>query len=164
MTVTAHIFPNFVTAMGSHSVNLSTDTLKCGLVASGTDPNTGGAAGWDAYTTVANFLTNGTYPQTEVSTSGTGYTRAALATVGWSLSGLYTTLTVSVNPSWATSTISAVRAFFYDYTAGGSSDTAGLMMCYWDFGGTDSDSAGTYTLTLPTANAVTQALLQYTAS
>jgi len=57
-----------------------------------------------------------------------------------------------------------VSAFFYDYTAGGNSDTAGLMIAWWDFAGTDSDTAGTFTLTMPSANGVAGALWQITAS
>lgn len=163
MAVTAHVFPNFHQLLATKQLSYASSpaTLKVGLVATGTDPNTGGAAGWDGYKFVADFLTNGTYPQTE--SVGTGYSRQALTSVSVATSGLYTTLVVGTNPSWTTSTISAVRAFFYD-TQVGSADASYPLICYWDFGGTDSDTAGTYTLTMPTANSVAGALVQITAS
>jgi hypothetical protein len=153
MAQAAHIFPNFTQQMGlgsssSTPINLSTDTLKVGLVASGTF---NWVASTQAYTTVAQFLTNagsgGGGALTEVSTSGTGYTRQALTSVTYTETGLVSTLTCA-NPSWTNATFSSVYAFFYDYTAGGSSDTNGIVLCYWDFGGTQTVTSATFTLTI----------------
>ena len=169
MALTAHVFPAWQQACMNGKVDIAgttPDTLKVGLISAGSAAlATAGAAAWDGYTTVASFLTNGTYPLTEVlTTGGTGYTRQALTSVSVNLTGLYTSLVVGTNPSWYASTISAVGAFFYDYTAGGSSDTAGLMIAWWDFAGTNTDSNGVYTLVMPTANAVANVLWQVTAA
>lgn len=151
MAQAAHIFPGFTQAMGVNSgpVNLSSDTLKVGLVAGGSTFNWVSAT--QAYTTVSQFLTNsgsgGGGALTEVSTSGTGYIRQALTSVTYTESGLVSTLTCS-NPSWSAATFTAVYAFFYDFTAGGSSDTNGLMLCYWDFGGNQTVAGATFTLTI----------------
>ena len=164
MALTAHVLPNVHQVLMTKQLSLNNvDALKGGLVASGTNPNTGGSAAWAGYKTVADFLTNGTYPQTEVSTSGTGYTRQALTSVSVSTTGLFTTLVVGTNPSWAASTISAVAAFFYD-AAVDTNDTTRLMLAWWDFGGTNTDSNGVYTLIMPTANSVAGALVQITAA
>lgn len=148
MAATAHIFPAFTQAMGTHSVNLSSDTLKVGLAS--------GTFNWvtatEAYSTVSQFLTNagsgGGGALTEVSYSGaTPSSRISLASVTYSQSGLVSTLTCA-NPAWTTATWTANYAFFYDYTAGGNSDTAGLLICYWDFGGAQTITGQTFTLTI----------------
>lgn len=152
MTVTAHVFPSFVWQLGAKAVSLTGDSLYAGLIASGTYSFGGGANGTKPLH-VADFLagdgTNGAL--TEVSTSGTGYSRQLLTSVAVAPSsdayttGLTYTLTCA-NPSWAASTISAKYAFFYDNTFGGGTDANNLIICYWDFGGTNSSSSGNFTL------------------
>jgi|SRR6185437_2282975 len=153
MAQAAHIFPGFTQAMGGGSatpveLTTSVDTLKVGLVASGTF---NWVSATQAYTTVSQFLTNagggGGGALTEVSTSGTGYTRQALTSVTYTETGLVSTLTCA-NPSWTSATFTANYAFFYDFTAGGSSDTNGLLLCYWDFGGNQTVTSATFTLTI----------------
>jgi hypothetical protein len=148
MAVAAHIFPNFTQAMGTHSINLSSDTLKVGLAS--------GTFNWvtatEAYTTVSQFLANagsgGGGALTEVTYTGaTPASRITLSSVTYTNTGLVSTLTAG-NPSWTTATWTADYAFFYDYTAGGNSDTAGLLICYWDFGGAQTIAGQTFTLTV----------------
>lgn len=164
MAVVSHVYPVFV---GSHNASaLASDTIKVLLVAS-TSP----AYTWNAtsqgHATVTNFLAgSGAGALTEVSTSGTGYTRqtlSGLSVVQTTGSTAYTTLKCTGTIAWASSTISATYALFYDYTLGGNSDTAGVPLAYWDFGGTQSTSSATFTLTLPTsAGGVSTALLEFT--
>ena len=135
MAQAAHVFPVYTQNMGANTVtqiNMSIDTLKVLLVASGTF---NWVAATEAYTTVSQFLTNsgsgGGGALTEV--SGGSYSRQALTSVTFTESGLVSTLTCA-NPSWASATFSAVYAMFYDYSAGGSSDTAGvpyLLLGLW---------------------------------
>jgi len=148
MTAAAHIFPSFTQAMGVHSINLSSDTLKVGLAS--------GTFNWvtatEAYSTVSQFLANagsgGGGALTEVSYSGASpASRITLSSVTYTQTGLVSTLTCA-NPSWTTATWTADYAFFYDYTAGGNSDTAGLLICYWDLGGNQTISGQTFTLTI----------------
>lgn len=148
MAAAAHIFPSFTQSMGTHSVNLSSDTLKVGL-ASGTF---NWVSATEAYSTVSQFLANagsgGGGALTEVVYTGASpASRFTLTSVTYTESGLVSTLTCAA-PSWTTATWTADYAFFYDYTAGGSSDTAGLLICYWDFGGNQTIAGQTFTLTV----------------
>jgi hypothetical protein len=141
MAGTAHFFPNFqqslATASGGARLVGTVDTLKIGLVATGSTFNW--VAATEAYTTVSSFLTNagsgGGGALTEV--SGGSYARQTLTGVALTQSANVNTLTASspINFPTATANYSASYAFIYDYTAGANSDTAGLMVCYWDFGG-----------------------------
>lgn len=156
MAQAAHVFPNFtqqaLTASGP--VNLSTDTLKVGLVNSTSTFNW--VAATEAYTTVSQFLTNagagGGGALTEV--SGGSYTRLSLSSVTITESGLVSTLTCA-NPTWSNVTFSTNYAFFYDFTAGGSSDINGVMICYWDFGGTQTVTSSSFVLTINASGLVT---------
>lgn len=148
MAVAAHIFPSFTQAMGTHSVNLSSDTLKVGL-ASGTF---NWVAATEAYSTVSQFLTNsgsgGGGALTEVTYTGASpASRISLASVAFTETGLVSTLTAT-SPQWLTGTWTANYAFWYDYTAGGNSDTAGLLICYWDLGGPQQITSQNFTLTI----------------
>jgi hypothetical protein len=146
MTVVAHYFPEFELQMGGKDVNLSSDTLTVGLIASGTF--TWGSTP-EGYTYVSQFLAgDGTHGAlTEVSVSGTGYTRQNLSGVSFAASGEVVTLTASTNPSWTGATFSAVYGFLYDSTVG-SGDSSHPIICYWDFGGTQTASGVTFTLTV----------------
>jgi hypothetical protein len=165
MAVTAHVFPNFTQQMGEKNAGGSTsqitltnansgtvDTLKVALFT--------GTFNWvsatQAYTTIGQFLSNsgsgGGGALTEV--TGTGYSRQALTTVTYTTSGLVNTLTCA-NPSWSASTFTANYAAFYDYTTAASSDTNGLLICYWDLGGAQSVSGSTFTLTISGSGLVT---------
>ena len=164
MTAAAHIFPNFTQQMGELKAGGATsqitltnansgtvDTLKVGLAGTGAQLFNWVAA-TEAYTTAANFLANagtgGGGALTEV--SGGGYSRQSLSGVTYTTSGLVNTLNCTSPITWsATANWSAQYAFFYDYTAGGNSDSTGLLICYWDFGGSVSVvNGGTFTLTI----------------
>jgi hypothetical protein len=156
MAVTAHIFPNYTQVMGTfHSAGTgqvaltgTPNTIKVGLAT--------GVFNWvaatEAYTTVSQFLTNagsgGGGALTEVVYTGASpASRQTLSGVSYSTTGLVNTFTAS-SPSWTGATWTAAYAFFYDFTAGGSSDTTGLMIAYWDLGGSQSVAANTFTLTI----------------
>lgn len=152
MAVTAHYFPKFETKLGAAAVNLSSDTLNVGLVASGT--YTWGSTP-ESQTWVSDFLTTGDGTHgalTEV--SGGGYSRQALSGVSFSSSGEVVTLTASTNPSWTSATFSCVYGFLYDATVG-SGDSSHPIILYWDFGGTQSVSGATFTLTINGSGLVT---------
>lgn len=163
MAVTAHVYPNAVQLLTQKAIDWqggTVDTIKV-LLATGT-------YAWnatsEAHTTVTQFLAgSGAGALTE--TSGTGYSRLSLSSVAVATSGLYTSLTAASPIQWTSATFSASYALFYDYTAGGGSDTAGVPICYWDLGGTQSCSNGSFTLTLGTGlPSVANCLIQFTAS
>jgi hypothetical protein len=146
MAGTQHVFPEFQQKLGSKVANLTSDTLEVGLIASGTF--TWGATP-QGYTYVSQYLAgDGTHGAlTEVSTSGTGYTRYSLVSPAYTTSGEVSTLTCSTNPSWASATFSTVYGFLYDATVGGG-DSSHPIICYWDWGGTKSPSAEPWTITI----------------
>lgn len=137
--------------MATKAVSLTVDTLNVGLIASGTF--TWGATP-EGYTFVSSFLAgDGTHGAlTEV--SGGGYSRQGLSGVSVGVSGEVVTLTASTNPSWTSATFSTVYAFLYDATVGGS-DSAHPIIAYWDFGGSQSVSASTFTLVIGGSGLVT---------
>ena len=145
MARSQHFFPAFQTLMGNKGVNLSSDTLTVGLIASGTFT---WSATPEAYQYVSSFLagdgTNGAL--TEVSTSGTGYSRMNLAGVSYSASGEVITLTAS-SVLWSTATFSTVYGFLYDASVG-SADSSHPIIAYWDFGGTQTATAQPFQLSV----------------
>lgn len=161
MALTSHPFPNYTAQAFTHNTNQidlsggTVDTLKVGLIAA-SNTFTWGATP-EAYTTVSQFLAgDGTHGAlTEVTYgSSTPSTRITLSGITFSTSGEVTTLSCT-SPQWTGATWTSTYAFFYDYTAGGNSDSAGLLVCYWDFGGSQSVSGAPFTLTVPGSGLVT---------
>ena len=163
MAVSAFVWPNVDQASITKTFNLGAaqDSLYVMLYATGTFTWSAGSFTPRTYTTVSQFTagdgTNGAL--VEVSTSGTAYTRQALTGVSATTTGQVTTLTCA-NPTWPSSTISAKYAVFFDAGTGGSGVTANdagsnKLLCYWDFGGTNSSSSGSFTLTIAGGGLIT---------
>lgn len=149
MAVTAHVFPTLDLAIGTKTVNFTSDTLRVLLVASGTYTWNSTA---QAQTHVSDFLGgSGGGALTEV--TGGGYARLTLGSVTYTDSALVTTLTCA-NPSWSSVTFSAVYAAFFDNTVGGT-DATNQLLCYWDFGGAQSVTSATFTLTISGSGLIT---------
>lgn len=149
-----HFFPVFQSLLSTKVINLTTDTFMAGLIASGTF--TWGSTP-QTYEYVSQFLagdgTDGAL--TEVSTSGTGYSRLALPSVSFSTSGEVNTFTCN-NVIWNPATFSASYAFFYDATVG-SGDSSHPILAYWDFGGSEPASNTPFTLSPNASGLVTWA-------
>ncbi len=144
MTAAAYFQPKFEqNHVGKKLVNLSSDTLTVGLIASGTLASRGTAEGYEF---VSDLLANGGSALTEVSTSGTGYTRQNLASVTYTVSALVVTLT-SANPSWTSTAFTTVYGWLHDETASSGTDATRPLIAIWDFGGTQTAS-GTWGLTV----------------
>lgn len=129
-------------------VHLSTDTYKILLL------KVGATGTYDATVTNAGTPGTGTPSLANVGTdetSGTGYTTGGVAMSGFttSFSGTSVWLTWTTNPSWAASTISAIGAILYNVTQGNK------VVAIISFGGTVTDTSGTFTITLPAAGAGT---------
>jgi hypothetical protein len=150
MASAAHYFPVFETLMGTKAINLTSDTLKVGLIASGTF--TWGTTP-EGYEYNSQFLAgDGTHGSlTEV--SGGGYSRQTLTGVSLTNSGEVVTLTCS-NPAWTSATFSTVYGWIYDSSVG-SGDSSYPIILYWDFGGTQSVSGATFTITINASGLVT---------
>lgn len=84
--------------------------------------------------------------------SGTGYTAggAAMVNVSPSTSSATAFVNFSPNPSWTTATFSATAAMIYNNSRRGPTATRALGT--YDFGGTQTVSAGTFTAVMPTAD------------
>src|ERR1017187_5181305 len=155
MAVTAHVFPSFSLNALKKTLDVypGNDALDVLLITSGT--YTWGATP-ETQTHVSEFLagagTNGALGEV-LTTGGTNYTRQALSGVTLGDSGLVTTLDCN-NPSWAAATFSAKYALFYDSTVGGT-DSTNQIICYWDFGSSQSVTATSFTLTINVAGLVT---------
>jgi len=151
MAVTAHAFPSLSLNGLQKTLNASTDSLQILLIASGTYT-------WNstsqAHTHVSDFLAgSGTGALTEVSTSGTNYTRRTLGSVTLTDSGLVTTLTCA-NPTWSSASFGTVYACFFDNSVGGT-DSTNQLLCYWDFGSPQSVLTTAFTVSLNAAGLLT---------
>ena len=134
MAVTPHVFPQAVQRLlADKSMDLNTDSLKVMLLSAYTWSN--------AHSTITAVKAAGT------EATGTGYTAggATLAGVTVATSGLVTTLDCN-DVTWTTSTVSAAHAVFYD--AQGGTDATNYPLVHWDLGGTQSTTAGTFSLTI----------------
>lgn len=152
MAVTAYFQPKFQSdQLGKKTINLTSDTLNVGLIASGTLAARGTSEGYEF---VSDLLANGGSALTEVSTSGTGYTRKSLTSVTYTQSALVVTLTAA-NPSWTSATFSTVYGWIHDETASSGTDATRPLIAIWDFGGTQTVSGATFTLTVNASGLVT---------
>ena len=153
--ITANCKLNFLT--GGHNFNasggLTYKMLLIKVAPSGTYDQT-----------LANVGTpgTGTPSTTNVGTdevTGTGYTSGGftLTNVNPALSSNVATTSFSVNPSWTTATFSATSAVIY--TSDATLGTAGRTVGNYDFGGTQSVSAGTFTVVIP-ANTSSTAIIR----
>ena len=144
-TPAGHFFPAFETLLASKAIDLTTDTLEFGLVASGTF--TFGATPL-TYEFVSQFLagdgTNGAL--TEVSTTGTGYARQTLTDVTFVHSGENITLSAA-NLVFEDATFTTVYGFLLDSTVG-TTDATHPILTYFDWGGPQSASGAAMTFTV----------------
>lgn len=144
MAVTSHVYGKFIGSLAAKDVNLSSDSIKCMLLSAYTP-----AQGTHQF--LADVIAAGT------EASGTGYTAGgvALTSVTWTLSGETYTLNGTI-PAWSTTggSLAAAFAVFYDATPG--TNATDPVICYWDLGGTQTSSNGSFTLT-PNASGIVTA-------
>lgn len=144
-TVTAHVFPQFQLGLASKLQNLSSDSIKVAL------SNAAGPVGLATTGVQAAKLFTDWTSNVAAEITGTGYTAGGvlLTSVVSSVTGNVWTFSAA-SPSWASSTITANQAIFYDSTA-----STEQLIAFWDFGGAVSDTSGTYTLTINASGIVT---------
>lgn len=141
MAVTAKMYGKFLLSLADKQVDLDTDTLKVMLCTSAYTPDQ------DSHqfkSSVTNEVT------------GTGYTATgqALTSVTVAYNAGTNTLTLdAADPAWASSTITARYAVFYD--ASPASDATRPLISYVDFGADVVSSAGAFTITLDAAGIAT---------
>jgi hypothetical protein len=136
----AHFFPYAAQQIGEKQISLTADNIWIMLIASGDSPD---PSAWNAYQFLADFTGSSDFPQTEV--AGTGYTAGGqlLTSPALTYSGLTVTWTFA-NPAWASSTITAIRAVFYDKSVG-AGPTSYPLIAWDDFGTSVASSAGLWT-------------------
>lgn len=142
MAVTAHSYTKLGLSLGTKLVNFNSDAFKVMLLSAYTVGTTQDTAQF-----VSDVLAVGT------EASGTGYTAGGLAigSTSFTESGHVYTFGSTATLQWTGSTITAAYALFYDSTPG--SNATNPVLGYWDFGGNQSSSDGTFTLSL-TGNAI----------
>lgn len=146
MAAAAHVFPKYDLDALNRNANLGTLNSSTVLVA-GLIHSSSPAVTWNStsqgYQTVSDFLANGGSALTEE--SGTGYSRLTLTSVTCTASAAVVTLTCASPIQWTTSTISATYLWIHDATTNTSDSTRQLVL-YMDFGGTFTDTAGTFSV------------------
>lgn len=145
MSVTSALCTSYKKELLS-GVHLSSDTYKILLL------KVGATGTYDAGVTNVGTPGTGSPTTANVGTdeaSGTGYTTGGVTMSGFTTSSSGTTAWIdwTVDPSWASSSISAIGAIIYNST---ESNKAVAVI---SFGGTITDTSGTFTITLPTADA-----------
>jgi hypothetical protein len=145
MSVTSALCTSFKQEI-LQGVHISTDVYKILLL------KVGATGTYDA--TVTNVGTPGTGSPTTANVgtdeaSGTGYTTGGVTMSGFTTSSSGTTVWIdwTTDPSWAASSISAIGAIIYNSTR------TNKAVAVISFGGTITDTSGTFTITLPTADA-----------
>lgn len=145
----AYFQPSFEQAyLGQKLANLTSDTLKAGLIASGTLAARGTSEG---YVTVSDLLNNNGSALTEV--TGGGYSRQTLTSVTYTKSALVVTLN-SANIVWSAATFSTVYGWIHDDSTG-VTDATRALIAIWDFQGTQSVTSTNFTLVINAGGLVT---------
>ena len=140
MSATAYFQPKFEqNHLGKKTVNLATDTLNVGLIATSGLAARGTA---ENYEFVSDLLANGGSALTEV--AGGGYGRQALTSVTYTQSGLLCTLNAA-SPAFGGASFTTFYGWLHDETASSGTDATRPLICIWDFGGSQTAS-GTWTL------------------
>jgi hypothetical protein len=148
MAVTGHVFPEFMLGLAASEITLPGGTWKVAL---------GNAAGPIGLATAgistAKLFTDWTAIVTEI--TGTGYTTGGVAVTSPTFAAGGTnnsvaTFTSGTNPAWTTATFSANQAVLYQ-----SSASTIQLGAFWDFGGSVSVTAGTFTLTINASGLLT---------
>lgn len=131
MAVSATLFGGFLTSLATKLINLDTDTFNVVLLN-------------NSFTPTDTFQFESSISAFEI--TGTGYTAGGTTIVGGlSISYNATTKTLTLtgaNVEWLTSTINAWYAVIVDVTPG--SAAANPLVGYVNFGGEESDTAGTF--------------------
>jgi hypothetical protein len=148
MAVTGHVFPEFMLGLAASEITLPGGTWKVAL---------GNAAGPIGLATAgistAKLFTDWTAIVTEI--TGTGYTTGGVTVTSPTFAAGGTnnsvaTFTSGTNPAWTTATFSANQAVLYQ-----SSASTIQLADFWDFGGSVSVTAGTFTLTINASGLLT---------
>lgn len=133
MAVAAHFYDNYWVSLNAAKVNLLSDTIKLMLLTSAYTPNRGTHA--NKSDVVAQEVA-----------AGNGYTSGGTTIGSMNIAIASNVVTITgANASWPSSTFSTAYAVLYDSTP--STDATRPLIGYVDFGGTQSPSNGTLSVT-----------------
>ncbi|GAB6898603.1 hypothetical protein [Kineosporia succinea] len=141
MAVSAFMYGPAMQSLANKEIDIDSDALKVMLCTSSYTPNQ------DTHryrSSITNEIT------------GTGYTAGGAALTGVTVAYNSTTNTLTIDcddVTWATSTLTARYAVFYDSSP--ASDSVRPVLCYWDFGADIASSSGPFTLTISTGGLIT---------
>lgn len=141
-------------ALTAKLYDIATDTLKCAIFTNSVTPAQSTTAALTQYAGASSTWS------TSNEASGTGYTAGgqALSSVTWTQAAgtTYQDVTLSsTNPQWTSVTLSAVYGCLcYDSTENNQGITANY------FGGTQSVTAGTFTIDWSTSDGIASAIMQ----
>jgi hypothetical protein len=128
MSTTATLYGGFLKSLANKQINLNTDSFKVMLLGTGYTPS-------DSHQYQSDISAQ------EI--TGTGYTAGGAALPGVAVSYASNTLTFTASTvQWTSSTITAYYAAIIDITPGSSSTNP--LIGYVNFGGPETDSAGTF--------------------
>jgi hypothetical protein len=153
MAFTAFVFTNWIDKMaGDSAINLDTDPFRVILATSAT---TGIAAARDTVTTMTSLKAVTGWTEVANAAGGSNYTQNAnshlsgqsLAGSTWTAAGHVWTWTAT-NPAWTTAAAGFNPAYAIFFDDIGATDATNFPVCWWDFGGAQLGTGGTYTLTI----------------
>lgn len=147
------VFAFSVLTAGQNGVKYSTDAYKVALYSSNTmTPD-------NTVTTAALTEYNGVSSQwvTANEVSGAGYTAGgvAVSSPSWAQSTSFVSFTSSGQPSWTSASFSAYGDLVYDTTVSNEG------LAFHSFGGVQTVSSGTFTISWPTANSIANCIAQF---
>lgn len=148
-------------AAGSNTVNTSTFAGSGTLNVATTAPATGPAFPATGSIEVATGTSNAIIAYTGI--TGTTFTGCTTSSGGGVLStgGAVTsadhvyTLTTATNPAWTTAGAAFNPAYAVFFDDIGATDATNFPICWWDFGGAQLGTGGTYTLTIAATGILT---------
>lgn len=156
MALNSWFQPKFQSAhLGKKLVNFTTDTFNVGLIQSGTALAARGTT--EGFEFVSDLLANGGTALTEA--SGGGYSRQALTSVTYTLSGLVVTFTAA-SPDWNPLTGNFTYAWIHDETASSGTDATRPLLLLFDLGGTQSPVSQPFILSVNASGLFTDTITQ----
>lgn len=142
MTITGHVFPQFMLGLAAGDISLPGGTWKVAL-SDAAGPIGLATAGVDTAKLFSDWTAN-----VAAEITGTGYTAGGVAvssptfTAGGTDNSV-ATFTTATNPEWTGATFSANQAILYQESA-----ATYQLAAFWDFGGSVPVTDSTFTLTV----------------
>jgi len=149
VALTPHVFPQFAIGMGLGYIAMTGGTYKVAL-SNAAGPITEATSGVSTAKLFTDWTSNVAAEITGTGYSAGGATVSSPTFTAGGSNNTVATWTSASNPQWTSSTFTANQAIFYE-----SSASTYQLICFWDFGGSVSVSAGTFTLSINASGLLT---------